>query len=94
MRAQETVTFERPFSMTPSDTDGDGDQDIVVWGDPSVHVLVNDGAGTFSKVIVGDGTWEPIVGDVTGDGLPDLVFNRYRSETSEDCWSSGAPLDL
>lgn len=73
-----------------ADLDNDGDQDLVITrggtcGGPTEFnvVLYNDGHGHLTPVVLQRTTTEyykrVAVGDLDGDGLPDLVFNSYTS---------------
>lgn len=66
------------------DMDQDGDADLVWLGATSAQVFTNDGNGKFTPAPIytngapfldefGTGNIRPRVGDVTGDGLPDIV---------------------
>lgn len=72
------------------DADGDGDLDIVApnWQDNTVSVHRNSGGRVFDPVVDYDVTspyWDetnPIdanIGDVTGDGVPDLIVSNVNS---------------
>jgi len=80
-----TAILERePRGMQPGDFDGDGDLDLAVanYSSSSITVLTNDGAGRFTptrsiRVVPYSGGVpfpnQALVGDVNGDGHPDLV---------------------
>ncbi len=64
--------------LTSGDFDGDGDHDLVASitpsaGLPTLVVLRNEGASTFSLVDTGQTAFDPVAADVDGDGLPDLA---------------------
>ena len=62
--------------LVAADMDGDGDTDLVLTGfaDTAARVAVNDGTGGFTLgPPVPTGVARLAVGDVTGDGLPDVV---------------------
>jgi hypothetical protein len=69
--------------VTFADMDGDGDDDLVASGTPTVGpsnaalVAPNDGAGAFGPAvatqILGAASLEPAVADLNGDGVADIV---------------------
>lgn len=72
----------RPFALETGDFDGDGLLDVVVANQAlgstvqdSLDVLINDGAGWFTRTgryHAGDGPWDLVVNDFDGDGDPDV----------------------
>ena len=85
---QEFDTFSDPTSVALGDVNGDGLLDLAVShdGDYRVSVLLN----TTTSGVVGFGTmsfrltnsiYSVALGDVNGDGLPDLVTANSDSET-------------
>jgi hypothetical protein len=69
-----------------ADLDLDGDLDVVVSNNvgDNVSVALNHGDGTFAETVqygAGDGNWSHAVGDVNGDGLPDIVTADYLADT-------------
>jgi methionine-rich copper-binding protein CopC len=72
----------RVLGLTAGDVDGDGDLDVVIANSNgnSVAVRLNDGAGNLAAPIVVPVANTPsavALGDVTGDGVPDLVVTQY-----------------
>lgn len=89
------ITGSQPKSVVIADVSGDGRPDIVVTGSsfsgpPSytsttVSVLLGNGDGTFQpKQDYGDGYGHRAVavGDLNGDGRPDLAVTAYNSGSS------------
>ncbi len=73
----------RPYAMVMGDFDGDGDPDLVMGKYSQNTLYVNDGRGNFTDVTSthfprasGDYTRSLAVGDVDGDGDPDLVIGN------------------
>ncbi len=75
------TTGERPIRMVLADLDGDKDLDLVVQISPAISVLLNNGDGSFAaRTTYPAADKIPgalLAGDVTGDGLPDLLAG-YR----------------
>lgn len=82
------VAGHRGMSVTPFDYDLDGDQDLYVTNDATANLLLaNDGKGRFEEVGLASGvalnqfgeaagSMGATVGDVNGDGLPDMLVTR------------------
>ena len=75
-----------PYSVAVGDLDGDGTSDLAVanHGSNDVSVLLGDGAGGFSAppgspVSVGSEPYSAAVGDLDGDGRPDLAVANFSS---------------
>ena len=91
---------EQPRSVSLGDLDGDGDLDITVanggpYGSPdsTVSVLLNNGDGTFGAAVshgVGVGPRSVAVGDMDGDGAPDLVVLNAVSDDVSVLLNAGA----
>jgi FG-GAP-like repeat/Abnormal spindle-like microcephaly-assoc'd, ASPM-SPD-2-Hydin len=71
-----------------ADFDNDGNLDLVVTnpGGHSVVILLGKGDGTFQApqsyaTAPGDGPYSPYVGDLNGDGIPDLVVTTGDLES-------------
>jgi len=85
---------EKGFGVVASDLDVDGDIDVYVANDTTPNRLyVNDGNGSFEdwSLLAGTGlSFDGLpesgmgvdVGDVDGDGLPDLIVTNYARETN------------
>jgi hypothetical protein len=79
-------TEKQHREISADDLDNDGDLDLTVASfDDTVSVLLNDGTGTFTKPVTYMGEdisglynqWAMDVGDINGDGDPDLVVVNY-----------------
>ena len=84
-----------PHSLEIADFNGDGRPDIFVAEmglgrnpDPIMIVYLNQGGGEFAEVIVERGipTHEAKVGDLTGNGRPDIIGKPYNPERHIDVW--------
>ena len=55
---------------------------------PKMIIYLSRGNGQFEEVIIQRGipTHEAKVGDLTGDGRPDIVGKPYRPESHIDVW--------
>jgi hypothetical protein len=84
-----------PHSLQVADFDGDGRPDIFVAEmglgknpNPRMMIYVNQGDGQLREVLIQEGipTHEAKVGDLTGDGRPDIVGKPYSPERHIDVW--------
>jgi len=85
-----------PHSLEIADFDGDGRPDIMVAEmglgrnpNPRMLVYLNRGGGRFEEVLISEGipTHEAKTGDLTGNGLPDIVGKPYSTDDSHiDVW--------
>jgi len=82
-------------SLAIADFNGDGLSDIFVGEmglgrnpDPKLIIYLNRGEGEFEEVIIQRGvpTHEAKVGDLTGDGKPDIVGKPFHPESHVDVW--------
>ncbi|MFH1809442.1 MAG: VCBS repeat-containing protein, partial [Pseudomonadota bacterium] len=81
MVALTEVTFSGgAMSAEPWDIDGDGDRDLIASGDSGITILINNGSGVFTAgPPAGSGVlYTAAVGDLDGDGLPEVVAPRYN----------------
>jgi len=77
-----------PYEAGLADMDGDGDLDAVTVDLQdqmvgTVSVALNDGAGAFAAPVsypVGEGASWLAVGDLTGDGRPDVVVSNSQAQ--------------
>src|SRR5689334_5351187 len=72
-----------------SSYDSSGDRRLVISRDG--HELYNERAGQFWFLTVSNGkqtgtSHDPVVADITGDGVPDLVVEEFPMHL-ECCWS-------
>jgi hypothetical protein len=72
-------------AVTIADLNGDGKPDLAVAADESLSVLLGNGDGTFPPPLsfVAGGSVSVVVGDLTRDGIPDVVVaNSLMNEVS------------
>ena len=76
---------ERADPVLVADTDGDGDQDVLVAANQTVRHFVNDGAGSFAQTDydLTAGFWDSArslrLADMDGDGVDDLVVTAWTT---------------
>ncbi len=84
-----------PHSLEIADFDGDGRLDIFVGemglgrnDNPRLFIFRNTGEGEFEECVISEGvpTHEAKVGDLTGNGRPDIVGKPYDPERHIDVW--------
>jgi hypothetical protein len=84
-----------PHSLEIGDFDRDGSPDIFVAEmglgknpEPKMFIYLNKGGGEFEEVLIERGipTHEAKIGDLTGDGRPDIVGKPYKPERHIDVW--------
>lgn len=84
-----------PHSLQLADFDGDGNVDMFVAEmglgknpRPRAMVFLNRGGARFEQIIVEVGvpTHEAKIGDLTGDGRPDIVGKPYTPQRHIDAW--------
>ena len=90
-------TPQHAGDVTAADLDGDDDVDLVLQdtsGAGSATIWRNNGAGVFTAVPTTIGAPGPLeVGDVTGDGRPDLVTGRTMlAQKADGTFGAAVPL--
>lgn len=83
--AEQETPIYRPLSLALSDVDGDGQKDALIPAEEDFYWLEYEGNGSFGEPQVIEhrrGGTEPIAGDVTGDGVPE-VFIRQVSLSND-----------
>ena len=79
----------RPGGVTVADVNGDGIPDLLVsnYADDTISVMLGEGNDTFGAPMLYStadgpgfaGPGPPVVADLTGDGIPDLIYPDYES---------------
>jgi len=83
-----------PWSNRVEDLDDDGFDDMVIssYTSPAVQVLLADGDGGFKPgtptAVVGFAPYDTAIGDITGDGVPDVAM--VDDSVSQIRWWRGA----
>ena len=82
-----SVTSGRIMGLAAGDVDGDGDLDVVTANASgnNVAIRLNNGNGSFAAPVlvpVANAPSAVALGDVTGDGFPDLVVTQYDYGTT------------
>jgi FG-GAP-like repeat/Bacterial pre-peptidase C-terminal domain len=77
----------RPGGVTVADVNGDGKPDVIVsnYADSTMGVMLGEGNATFGPPQIYSttngpgfaGPGPPVVADVNGDGIPDLIYPNY-----------------
>ena len=86
--------FFHPHSLEVGDVDGDGLPDIFVgemglrgYPDPREVIFHNEGGGQFRMYVVGNlPTHDAKIGDISRNGLPDIVGKPYSPGNQVDLW--------
>jgi hypothetical protein len=88
-----------PHGVVPADVDGDGDLDVVVTYDATDNAVIffQTAPGVFEafpSVLLSDGAsmnrvFDAAVGDLNGDGLPDLVTANFQSNNLSVFFQTG-----
>ncbi|HEY0758988.1 MAG TPA: FG-GAP-like repeat-containing protein [Acidisarcina sp.] len=84
-----------------ADFNGDGKLDLLVNDSTTTEILLGNGDGTFAKALLTGFPNTIAVGDLNGDGLPDIVvgpgsnaISVYLSSGDGSFHSAGAPIGL
>jgi FG-GAP-like repeat len=94
------LPFDHFFDgFSTADFNNDSHADVIVWQgypDAIISVFFGDGRGRFSPAVqtaVPLVFWEGVIGELNGDGIPDLVFNAFDPAAFSDAiqmlWGAG-----
>ncbi len=83
-------------SVAVADLEGDGDYDLFLGTPDDDRLLINDGSGAFTSVVLsaeGHSTTSALFADLDGDGDLDLLCTRHSWPVDLRLIASGAPTE-